>query len=90
MLRGFDLILSPNLLYSLLVYILSLTVYQKGNVLIIGDLMHAFAIQVNHPEINANFDGDKDNAASSRKSILQYAKDNGLTMCGMHLPVPEK
>ena len=66
------------------------TVYQKGNVLIIGDLMHAFAIQVNHPEINANFDGDKENAASSRKSILQYAKDNGLTMCGMHLPVPEK
>ena len=66
------------------------TVYQKGNVLIIGDLMHAFAIQVNHPEINANFDGDKDQAASTRKSILQYAKDNGLTMCGMHLPVSEK
>ena len=24
----------------------------------------------------------------SRKYFLQYAKDNGLTMAGMHLPAP--
>ena len=62
------------------------TVYQKGNVLIIGDLMHAKALQLPHPEFNANFDGDKEKAVASRKRILEYAKQNHLIISGMHLP----
>lgn len=64
------------------------TVFQKGELLIIADLMHGAALQMGHPEYNANFDEDKENAAASRVRILQYAKDNGLTMAGMHLPAP--
>lgn len=62
------------------------TAFQKGNLLIIGDLMHAKALQLPHPEFNANFDGDKEKAAASRKRILEYAKQNHLIISGMHLP----
>ena len=62
------------------------TVFQKGNLLIIGDLMHAKALQLPHPEFNANFDGDKEKAVASRKRILEYAKQNHLIISGMHLP----
>lgn len=62
------------------------TVFQKGNLLIIGDLMHAAALQLPHPEYCANFDGDKEKAIASRKRILELAKSNNLIICGMHLP----
>ena len=62
------------------------TAFQKGNLLIVGDLMHAMALQLPHPEYCANFDGDKEKAVASRKRILEYAKQNGLIMSGMHLP----
>lgn len=62
------------------------TAFQKGNLLIVGDLMHAMALQLPHPEYCANFDGDKEKAIASRKRILEYAKTNGLTISGMHLP----
>ena len=63
------------------------TVFQKGNLLIIGDLMHALALQLKYPEYCPNFDGDKEKAIASRKRILDFAKTNGLTICGMHLTV---
>ena len=62
------------------------TAFQKGNLLIIGDLMHALALQLKYPEYCPNFDGDKEKAIASRKRILEYAKANGLTISGMHLP----
>lgn len=64
------------------------TVFQKGELLIIADLMHGAALQMEHPEYNANFDMDKEQAAASRARILQYVKDNNLKMAGMHLPEP--
>ncbi len=63
------------------------TAFQKGNLLIIGDLMHALALQLKYPEYCPNFDGDKEKAIASRKRILDFAKTNGLTICGMHLTV---
>jgi glyoxylase-like metal-dependent hydrolase (beta-lactamase superfamily II) len=63
------------------------TAFQKGNLLIIGDLMHALALQLKYPEYCPNFDGDKEKAIASRKRILDFAKQNGLTICGMHLTV---
>ncbi len=64
------------------------TVYGTGNYLIVGDLMHGIALQIPNPDICASFDSDKENAIASRKSILRYATDNGLAICGMHFPPP--
>ena len=64
------------------------TVYQTGKLLIIGDLIHGAALQMVNPEICASFDMDKKAAIESRKSFLNYAKENGLTRAGMHLPAP--
>ena len=64
------------------------TAFQMANLLVIGDLMHGYALQKDHPEISSNYDMDKEKAAESRKRILQYARDNDLLMAGMHLPPP--
>jgi Zn-dependent hydrolases, including glyoxylases len=64
------------------------TAFQISNLLVIGDLMHGYALQKNHPEINSNYDMDKAKSAESRKRIMQYARDNKLLMAGMHLPPP--
>lgn len=64
------------------------TVFRHGELLVIGDLMHGYALQINHPEINSNYDIDKEKSIESRKKILEFAKANKLTMAGMHLPSP--
>ena len=64
------------------------TVYQAGKLLVIADLIHGAALQLEHPEICASYDMDKDAAVKSRKHFLRYAKEHGLTMAGMHLPPP--
>lgn len=64
------------------------TIFQKDDILIIADLMHGVALQVEHPEYCPFFDMDPEAATASRKRILDYARENGLTMYGMHLPAP--
>lgn len=64
------------------------TVFQANKLLVIADLIHGAALQLEHPEICATYDMDREKAVKSRKYFLQYAKDNGLTMAGMHLPAP--
>lgn len=64
------------------------TAFQFSNLLVIGDLMHGYALQKDHPEINSNYDMDKEKSIESRKRLMQYARDNKLTMAGMHLPPP--
>lgn len=64
------------------------TAFQISNLLIIGDLMHGYALQKDHPEINSNYDMDKAKSAASRKRIMQYAREHKLLMAGMHLPPP--
>ena len=34
------------------------------------------------------YDMDKQEAIKTRKKLLQYARENGLVIAGMHLPVP--
>lgn len=46
------------------------------------------ALQMPHPEICANYDMDKETAALTRVSILDYVQQEGLTMAGMHFPEP--
>ena len=62
------------------------TFYQIGNLLIIGDLIHAAALQIPHPEYCAKYDADKKLAAKTRKETYQYIRDNQLVVAGMHLP----
>lgn len=64
------------------------TAFQLANLIIVGDLMHGYALQKDHPEINSNYDMDKPKSAESRKRIMQYARNNKLLMAGMHLPPP--
>lgn len=64
------------------------TAFQFANLLVIGDLMHGYALQKDHPEINSNYDMDKEKSVESRKRLMQYARDNKLLMAGMHLPPP--
>lgn len=61
------------------------TVFQVGQLLIISDLVHGWALQKNYPEYCARYDMDKQTAVEARRRILQYAKDNHLVMAGMHI-----
>ncbi len=64
------------------------TAFEKAELLVIGDLMHGAALQLQHPEISGNYDMDKAKAAESRERILKYAAEKHLFMAGMHLPEP--
>lgn len=66
------------------------TVFQKDSILVIADLMHGAALQLNHPEYCPTFDMDANAARASRIRILKYAREHNLTMYGMHLPEPGK
>lgn len=62
------------------------TCYLKGDVLISGDIMHAVALQIDHPEFCAPYDKDPDVSIVTRKRILDMAKSGKLLLCGMHFP----
>ena len=64
------------------------TVFQAGKILVVGDLMHGVALQKEHPEFCASYDRDKEASVATRKRILKYVRDNGLTMAGMHFLAP--
>lgn len=64
------------------------TIYNIEDVLIVGDIMHAVALQLDHPEFCARFDADPAQAVATRKSVLDRARTEHLTLCGMHFPRP--
>ena len=64
------------------------TVFQKDSILVIADLIHGAALQLKHPEYCPTYDMDAEAARESRLRILKYARENNLTMYGMHLPSP--
>lgn len=64
------------------------TVYRVGNCMIVGDLLHAVALQLEYPDACAAYDMDKEKAIESRKKYLQYVKDENLVFAGMHFPAP--
>lgn len=64
------------------------TIYRIGNCMIVGDLLHAVALQLEYPDACAAYDMDKEKAIGSRKKYLQYIKDENLVFAGMHLPSP--
>ena len=56
--------------------------------LIWGDLTHAMAIQMPHPEIAVTYDVNPEQAVISRKKVLDYVAKNKITVAGMHIAYP--
>lgn len=64
------------------------TIYGLSNVLIAGDIMHAVALQLDHPEFCARYDADPAQAIATRKAVLDRTRAEHLILCGMHFPRP--
>ncbi len=62
------------------------TVYQMGRLLIVGDLMHGFDLQIQDPGICPSYDMDRRKATESRKKYIDYIRKNKLVTAGMHFP----
>lgn len=65
------------------------TIYRTDDKLIVGDIMHGLALQMEHPDFCARFDMDHEKAIASRKAVLEQVKKEGWTMFGMHFPSAE-
>lgn len=64
------------------------TVFDTGDLLIVGDLLHAAAIQFPHPEVSATYDMDPEKAARARRHFYDQAAASAKPVAGMHLPCP--
>ena len=64
------------------------TMFDTGNEIIVGDLLHAVALQVEHPEFSARYDYDAKLASETRIAILEKAKTTHKPLAGMHFPYP--
>ena len=62
------------------------TVYQMRRLLIVGDLMHGFDLQIKDLDICPSFDMDRRKAIESRKKYIDYIRKNKLVTAGMHFP----
>lgn len=60
----------------------------NNSLLIWGDITHALAIQIPHPEISVTYDVDPVMAKQSRVRILEYINKNNIPVAGMHIPFP--
>lgn len=58
--------------------------------LIVGDLLHAAALQFPKPELCTSYDMDPEKAVQSRKRVLDFAAKEALPIGGMHFPPPNK
>ncbi|MDR3077905.1 MAG: MBL fold metallo-hydrolase [Planctomycetota bacterium] len=54
--------------------------------LFIGDLLHAAALQFPRPDINASYDMNPEQAAATRRRLLELAAREKLPVAGIHLP----
>ena len=61
---------------------------KEEKLLVAGDFLHIALIQFPHPELSATYDNDKDEAAASRREILDYAAKNKIPLGAMHLSYP--
>ena len=64
------------------------TMYDTGDAIIAGDLIHAVALQVEHPEFCAKYDFEPNLATETRKSVLEIARTTHKPLAGMHFPAP--
>jgi len=68
------------------------TIYLLENggakLIIAGDYLHIALVQFPNPDISASYDMDKQQAAASRRQILDYAAKNKVPVGGMHVVYP--
>ena len=62
------------------------TVYKVDELYIIGDLVHAAALQIPHPEYCAIYDKDPKQAVKTRKHFYKILENADYKAAGMHLP----
>lgn len=68
---------------------ISYLVESKGKkLLLVGDLIHAGAVQFDHPEVTISFDSDPKTAAAARKQAFTAAAKDGTLIGAAHLPFP--
>ncbi|MDR1341448.1 MAG: MBL fold metallo-hydrolase [Prevotellaceae bacterium] len=60
----------------------------KTQLLIWGDVTHAIPVQMPHPEISMTFDNNREQAAATRKKILEYVQKNRIRIAGAHIVLP--
>jgi glyoxylase-like metal-dependent hydrolase (beta-lactamase superfamily II) len=60
----------------------------KKKFLVVGDLLHAAALQFPKPEICTSYDSEPAKAVASRKRILDFAAEGKIPIGGMHFPPP--
>ena len=62
------------------------TVYKVDELYIIGDLIHAAALQIPHPEYCAIYDKYPEKSVETRKYFYQILENPDVFAAGMHLP----
>lgn len=56
--------------------------------LIVGDVLHAHAVQFARPGVSIEFDVDQRMAIATRRAVLKAVAAEGCLLGGMHLPFP--
>jgi len=59
-----------------------------AKLIIAGDYLHIALVQFPNPDISASYDMDRQQAAASRRQILDYAEKNKIPIGGMHVVYP--
>ncbi len=64
------------------------TAYRMGRLLVVGDLMHGVALQLQDLNICPAYDMDREQAIMTRKKMVEYIKESDaeLIVAGMHFP----
>jgi hypothetical protein len=64
-------------------------VESRGQKLVlIGDLIHVAAVQMDSPQVTIGFDSDEKAAYAARKKVFDDAAKNGYVVGGAHLQFP--
>ena len=64
------------------------TVFETDSLLIVGDLLHAAALQIPRPEVCTIYDMNPSGAVQARRRFYEFAASSPKPVAGMHLPYP--
>lgn len=56
--------------------------------LVLGDIVHAYALQFARPEVSIDYDTDQAAAIATRKALFATLAEKGWAIAGAHLPFP--
>lgn len=58
------------------------------SLMVLGDILHMYAIQLPHPDVAINFDYDSKQAVKTRKQLLRELAQSRSYVAGEHIPFP--